>query len=138
MQAKWPVEQDPLPRWLEELEPHASDVRRDLEREQTNAQLQELEALLEELPGIFERKFEQRLQPVLDQQQLLIAENERLCAQVERLMPQPGEVRLRFPERRPPLPQRALPLPPLLRVIRGGRYDVGLLPRAEWEDPTHK
>lgn len=138
MQAKWPVEQDPLPRWLEELEPHASDVRRDLEREQTNAQLQELEALLEELPGIFERKFEQRLQPVLDQQQLLIAENERLRAQVERLMPQPGEVRLRFPERRPPLPQRALPLPPLLRVIRGGRYDVGLLPTAEWEDPTHK
>jgi len=138
MQAKWPVEQDPLPRWLEELEPHASDVRRDLEREQTNAQLQELEALLEELPGIFERKFEQRLQPVLDQQQLLIAENERLRAQVERLMPQPGEVRLRFPERRPPIPQRALPLPPLLRVIRGGRYDVGLLPTAEWEDPTHK
>ncbi len=138
MQAKWPVEQDPLPRWLEELEPHASDVRRDLEREQTNAQLQELEALLEELPGIFERKFEQRLQPVLDHQQLLIAENERLRAQVERLMPQPGEVRLRFPERRPPIPRRALPLPPLLRVIRGGRCDVGLLPTAEWEDPTHK
>jgi hypothetical protein len=138
MQANWTVDQEPLPNWLEELEPQASDIRRDLEQEQTRARLQELEALLDELPAIFERKFEQRLQPVLDQQQLLMAENKRLQAQVERLMPQPGEVRLRFPERRPPMPQRALPMPPLLRVIRGGRSDVGLLPKAEWEDPTHK
>lgn len=94
MQAKWSVEDEPLPQWLEELEPQATNIRRDLE-------LEELQTLLEELPGIFERKFEQRLQPVLNQQQLLLAENERLRAQVERLLPQPGEVRLRFPDKRP-------------------------------------
>ena len=132
MQAKWSVGDEPLPQWLEELEPQATNIRRDLE-------LEELQTLLEELPGIFERKFEQRLQPVLDQQQLLFAENERLRAQVERLLPQPGEVRLRFPDKRPPSPARALvAMPPLLRLIRGGRSDVGLLPTGEWEDPTHR
>ena len=102
MQSEWSVAQEPMPRWLENLEDQASAARLELEREQSEARLAELESLLEELPGIFERKFQQRLEPVLDRQQLLIDENERLRALVERLMPQPGEVRLRFPDRRPP------------------------------------
>ncbi|MFZ4803461.1 MAG: hypothetical protein ACOYLI_02235 [Synechococcus lacustris] len=142
MQAEWSVAQEPMPHWLENLEDQASATRLELEQEQSQARLAELESLLEELPGIFERKFQQRLEPVLDRQQLLIDENERLRALVERLLPQPGEVRLRFPDRRPP--QQALggadqaPLPPLLRLIRGGRPDGEPLPRGGWEDPTHR
>jgi len=142
MQSEWSVAQEPMPHWLENLEDQASAARLELEREQSEARLAELESLLEELPGIFERKFQQRLEPVLDRQQLLIDENERLRALVERLMPQPGEVRLRFPDRRPPQAlgsAEQAPLPPLLRLIRGGRRPDGEpLPRGGWEDPTHR
>ena len=44
----------------------------------TLAALAELEALLAELPGIFERKFSQRLEPILERQRLLSADNERV------------------------------------------------------------
>jgi len=142
MQAEWSVAQEPMPPWLENLEDQASAARLELEREQNEARLAELESLLDELPGIFERKFQQRLEPVLDRQQLLIDENERLRALVERLLPQPGEVRLRFPDRRPPQALGSVeqaPLPPLLRLIRGGRHPDGEpLPRGGWEDPTHR
>jgi hypothetical protein len=128
MQAEWSMEPEDLPQWIEH------------QAEQTT-RLFEVEQLLEDLPGIFERKFEQRLQPVLDRQQLLIEENQRLRAQVERLLPQPGEVRLRFPEARTSVPLATLdqqPLPPLLRLIRGGRPDAAWSPKDEWEDPTHR
>ena len=90
MQVEQSVEQEPLPHWLAELEEQASAARLYLEREQTEARLAEMEALLEELPGIFERKFSQRLQPVLERQQLLMEENQRLRAQVERPLTHPG------------------------------------------------
>ena len=141
MQVEQSVEQEPLPHWLEELEEQASAARLDLEREQTEARLAELEALLEELPGIFERKFSQRLQPVLERQKLLIEENEHLRSQVERLMPQPGEVRLKFPQASsddtPPQTNEES-LPPLLRLIRGGRADAWPRPTAAWEDPRRR
>ena len=68
------------------------------ERKLAEARLQiaELEALLEEIPEIFERKFEQRLQPVLERQELLQADNSELRQHIQRLAPVPGEVRLRF------------------------------------------
>ena len=68
------------------------------ERQLAEARLQiaELEALLEEIPQIFERKFEQRLQPVLERQNQLLEDNADLRQQVQRLAPCPGEVRLRF------------------------------------------
>ena len=50
------------------------------ERKLAEARLQiaELEALLDEIPEIFERKFEQRLQPVLERQELLLNDNAEL------------------------------------------------------------
>ncbi|RCL55140.1 MAG: hypothetical protein DBW85_00605 [Synechococcus sp. MED-G71] len=144
MQAEQSVEREPLPHWLEELEQQAAEARLELEREQSAAKLAELETLLADLPGIFERKFSQRLQPVLERQQLLMEENSRLRLQVERLLPAPGEVRLRFPQGQqssgsatPPQPDPES-LPPLLRLIRGGRPDAWPQPTAEWEDPKRR
>ena len=143
MQAEQSVEREPLPHWLEELEQQASSARLELEREQNADKVAELEALLADLPGIFERKFSQRLQPLLESQQLLIEENNRLRLQVERLLPAPGEVRLRFPQREQndaytPAQPDPESLPPLLRLIRGGRPDASPQPKAEWEDPRHR
>ena len=59
-------------------------------------QISELESLLQDLPEIFERKFVQRLQPVLERQEQLLADNRELQHQIRRLAPAPGEVRLRF------------------------------------------
>ncbi len=84
-------------------------------------QIAELEALLDEIPEIFERKFEQRLQPVLERQERLLDDNADLRQQIQLLAPVPGEVRLRFnPEAGrasnslslPQLPSR----PPIRRV----------------------
>jgi hypothetical protein len=65
-------------RLVEEPQPGPDpDLRRALataERELAEARLQitELEALLADLPDIFERKFSQRLQPVLERQKQLL------------------------------------------------------------------
>ena len=67
MQAEWTADREPLPHWLEELEDQASAARLELERDQAASKLEELESLLENLPDIFERKFSQRLAPVLDE-----------------------------------------------------------------------
>ncbi|MBM5800311.1 MAG: hypothetical protein FJ077_05630 [Cyanobacteria bacterium K_DeepCast_35m_m2_023] len=66
-----------------------------------------MEALLEELPAMFEAKFQDRLQPLLDQQQRLLSGNADLRQQVlllqgsdqvvgrrPRLLPLPGRRRL--------------------------------------------
>ena len=68
------------------------------ERDQAVAKLQELEDLLEKLPEIFERKFSQRLAPVLELQRLLAEDNSHLRAQVEQLISQRGNVRVEFPQ----------------------------------------
>ena len=102
------------------------------ERRLAEARLQiaELEALLEDLPEIFERKFQQRLQPVLERQERLLEDNSALREQIQQLAPVPGEVRLRFnppgrgsgsgPELMlPPVPSR----PPWRRLRRGDDDD---------------
>ena len=119
----------------------ASAARLELERDQAASKLEELEELLENLPDIFERKFSQRLAPVLERQKLLIEENEHLRSQVERLMPQPGEVRLKFPQASSddtPPQSNEESLPPLLQLIRGGRADAWPRPTAAREDPRRK
>ena len=65
------------------------------ERRLNEARLQiaELEELLEELPVIFERKFQQRLQPVLERQQLLQANNADLQRQLRQLAAAPDDSR---------------------------------------------
>jgi ABC-type transporter Mla subunit MlaD len=86
----------------------------------TRAQLQQLQDLLAELPGIFERKFQQRLEPVLQQQHQLQEENSGLREQLRQLPPATAPVpspwslgsELRSELRQPPgllmpsLPQR--------------------------------
>lgn len=63
---------DDAPSELEQLQQAlAASERRLAEAQQ---QIAELEALLEEIPKIFERKFEQRLQPVLERQNQLLAQ----------------------------------------------------------------
>ena len=106
-----------------ESEQHLQLALASAERKLAEARLQiaELEALLDEIPEIFERKFEQRLQPVLERQELLLNDNAELRQQIQLLAPVPGEVRLRFnPEAGragnglslPQLPSR----PPIRRV----------------------
>lgn len=98
------------------------------ERKLAEARLQiaELEALLDEIPEIFERKFDQRLQPVLERQQRLQEDNADLRQQIHLLAPVPGEVRLRFNPATsqangglalPQLPSR----PPMRRMGRADR-----------------
>jgi len=70
--------------------PSLEATQRELER--TREQLAELQALLDELPGIFERKFEQRLQPFMERQRLLAEENLALRERIQRVVaPAPAE-----------------------------------------------
>lgn len=60
---------------------------------QAQAQLRQLEELLRELPEIFERKFQQRLQPVLDRQAQLLDDNQQLRLQLRQLTAAPADYR---------------------------------------------
>ncbi len=89
-------------------------------------QIAQLESLMEELPAIFERKFKQRLQPVLERQELLLSDNRDLQQQIRRLAPAPGEVRLRFNPEAPSAPQEAsIRLPQLPGQARQARNTDG-------------
>jgi hypothetical protein len=46
-----------------------------------------MQALLDDLPRIFEGKFEGRLQPLLEQRQRLLEGNQELRAQLSQLLP---------------------------------------------------
>jgi chromosome segregation ATPase len=70
---------------LEATKAQLLTCQQDLER--TRRQLADLEELIRDLPQIFERKFHQRLQPLLDQQQLLAQDNYALREQARRLLP---------------------------------------------------
>lgn len=72
-----------------------------------------MQALLEDLPGLFEDKFRQRLQPMLDQQQRLINDNDNLRQHLLQLQPgsDTGTQRLLLPQQeraRPRLRQALL------------------------------
>jgi hypothetical protein len=118
-------------RLVEEPQPGPDpDLRRALataERELAKARLQitELEALLADLPDIFERKFSQRLQPVLERQKQLLADNRSLHQHIQRLAPAPGEVRLRFNPEAGPDAAAAIQLPQLPQRGRGQRSGWG-------------
>ena len=64
-------------------EPDRAELLRELEV--TRSELAELSQLVEELPVIFERKFRQRLEPILEEQVRLQADNTRLRQQLEAL-----------------------------------------------------
>ena len=82
------------------MEPDLSQIEPDtlalspqqLERElaRTREELQTMQALLEDLPSVFENKFRQRLQPLLEQQQRLLSENTVLRQHLHQLQPGVG------------------------------------------------
>ena len=89
-------------------------AQREDEEEQYLATLHELEAtqediasyqgLLKDLPEIYERKFNERLKPILDRQHHLIDEREQLLQQLHQSLPTPeGEPRKLLPPA-PPTP----------------------------------
>ena len=85
----------------------------DLERErqlqalaQTRERIAAMEALLNDLPALFEAKFRERLQPLLDQQQQLLADNADLRQQLL-LLRSAGQGQRRL---------RVLPLPSIRRL----------------------
>lgn len=87
--------------------------QQDLER--ARRQLADLEELIRDLPQIFERKFHQRLQPLLDQQQLLAQDNHALREQARRLLPP-------APPPPPPAPENEL------RPARGSNQQAAFEP----------
>ena len=50
---------------------------------ETRARIAAMEKLLDELPDLFESKFRQRLQPLLEQQQRLLEDNAQLQRQLQ-------------------------------------------------------
>ena len=67
--------QAPEPQWTKPVEPADQSsvyLRRIAELEQ---QVETYEALLEELPDVFERKFQQRLEPLIERYRLLAAQS---------------------------------------------------------------
>ena len=103
---------------------------RDLELQalqDTRRRIAALESLLDELPELFESRFRQRLQPLLDQQQRLLQDNAELRQQVLLRNGSRGDRRrLRF------LPR------PGLQAVRIEPADAGALPTAVSAGPTHK
>jgi hypothetical protein len=77
-------------------DPALAAANRRLERELAEVQeeVAALEELLEELPAIFERKFQQRLVAVLEERRRLEADNRDLRAQLRALGPGAAEVPL--------------------------------------------
>ena len=63
----------------------------------TRQHIDELEALIGELPEIYERKFEQQLQPLLEQERLLRQQNLLLRDQLQRSLPAAASRRLLAP-----------------------------------------
>jgi hypothetical protein len=78
---------------LSQIEPDTLGLSpQQLERElaRTREELQAMQALLEDLPSVFENKFRQRLQPLLEQQQRLLSENTVLRQHLHQLQPGVG------------------------------------------------
>ncbi len=55
-----------------------------------------MQSLLEDLPALFETKFQQRLEPLLQQQQRLLEDNAMLRQQLLQLQPSPEPSKLRL------------------------------------------
>ena len=66
-----------------------------------------MQALLEDLPSLFEDKFRQRLQPMLDQQQRLLSDNANLRQPLLQLQPgsDTSAQRLLLPQQDPARPR---------------------------------
>ena len=79
------------------------------ELEATQAQISSYQGLLKDLPEIFERKFNERLQPLLDRQEQLLQEREKLLDRLQ----------LHLPEGASGHPGSVLPSPPSAALSAG-------------------
>ena len=122
-EAEWRLIEEPQPGPDLELQRALATAERQLA--EARLQISEMEALLEDLPEIFERKFSQRLQPVLERQEQLLADNRSLHQQIQRLAPAPGEVRLRFNPEAAADPAAGIQLPQLPQPEQGQRRSWG-------------
>ena len=109
----------PAPKWQPSVTSvfswHQQQERQNqLEQElaKTREELLAMQALLEDLPGLFEDKFQQRLQPMLDQQQRLLSENANLSQHLLQLQPgsDTSTQRLLLPQQKPARPRLRQPL----------------------------
>jgi hypothetical protein len=111
----------PSPPPLATPDPTLVAANRRLERDLAEVQEEvgALEELLEELPAIFERKFQQRLVAVLEERRRLEADNRTLRSQLRALAPGAAEV--------PPLqrPHGLLPPGALGSALRLERQQAG-------------
>ena len=82
------MEPDPSQIEPDSLGLSAQQLERELAR--TREELQAMQALLEDLPSVFENKFRQRLQPLLEQHQRLLSENTVLRQHLHQLQPGVG------------------------------------------------
>ena len=76
-----------MPNNEDEQEQHLATLD---ELEAIQAQINSYQGLLKDLPEIFERKFNERLQPHLDRQQQLLDEREQLLYQLHQHIPPVG------------------------------------------------
>ncbi|MFM7170545.1 MAG: hypothetical protein ACKOYH_06815 [Cyanobium sp.] len=74
-----------MPNHEDEEEQHLATLD---ELQTIQAQINSYQGLLKDLPEIFERKFNERLQPHLDRQQQLLDEREQLLYQLHQYIPQ--------------------------------------------------
>ena len=116
MQPQEAKHQAPLPLWSTLPERSRSDPANDSENDALRARIVELEqmvadyeALLNELPELFERKFQQRLDPLM--------ERYRLLARAQQLLGEPALPLIEEPSK--PLMQRPVPFLERWRQRRG-------------------
>ena len=90
---------------MEHQDLQAALAKSQQELERAQEQIAELEALLAELPGIFERKFSQRLEPILERQRFLSSDNERIQRGEGRALLEPQPSSREAPLVLPPQPE---------------------------------
>ena len=104
----------PAPKWQPSVtsvfsRQQQQERQNELEQElaKTREELLAMQALLEDLPGLFEDKFQQRLQPMLDQQQRLLSDNANLSQHLLQLQPgsDTSTQRLLLPQQKPARPR---------------------------------
>ncbi|MAR07155.1 MAG: hypothetical protein CL862_08655 [Cyanobium sp. NAT70] len=91
--------QAPKPQWTGQSSSSNEDDCRALQQRigELEAQIRSYEALLAELPDLFERKFQQRLEPLLERYKLLAEQSSNQQAGKPALMSDSSDNVVRFP-----------------------------------------
>ena len=96
--------QAPEPQWIASVSDVSAQEVNTLQRRisELEEQVRAYETLLDDLPDLFERKFQQRLEPVLERYRVLASESSELRAGQPALVPAETTNILRFPALRIP------------------------------------